>query len=55
MAKKTKYDEDCIRYRNGTCISCRCPCYMFSPVDIQDQIHTSEEYKKFDREHPQKD
>lgn len=53
MAKsnKTKYDVDCKRYRNGTCPSLRCPCYMFSPVPIQEQINTGEEYKKFAREH----
>lgn len=49
--EKTKYNVDCKRYRNGTCPSFRCPCYMFSPVPIQDQINTGEEYKKFAREH----
>lgn len=53
MAKsnKTKYDIDCRRYREGTCVSYRCPCYMCSPVPIQEQVHTREKYKEFAREH----
>jgi hypothetical protein len=53
MAKsnKTRYDIDCKRYREGTCPSLRCPCYMFSPVPIQEQINTGDEYKKFAKEH----
>lgn len=51
MKEKTKYNVDCKRYRNSTCPSFRCPCYMFSPVPIQEQINTDEEYKQFAREH----
>ncbi len=51
MKEKTKYNVDCRRYRNGICPSLRCPCYMFSPVTVQEQINTDDEYKRFAREH----
>lgn len=54
MKNNTKYNIDCKRYRENTCISYRCPCYMFSPVPIQEQVNIGEEYKKFDREHNHK-
>ena len=51
MEDETKYSVDCVRYRHGTCVSARCPCYMLSPVPIQEQVNTDEEYKIFAREH----